>query len=339
MKFAFLIHTHTALAQVARLVAALDRGLEEKTITISHNGSLVERRQLAALKGVDRVVPAVGGRGQFGMIDCLLGEFRRLEREGNSYEWLVVLSGQDYPVRPLSEMEAELSLSSHDGYFYHFNTNEPEVLPPSLFSMPEYVIDTRYRFQHWQLRTDSPAFARAIVSVPRRLLDRTRNYRLHTQLGITFGRRAEKVPFSPEFQLYGGSAWMTIRRSAARSLMRFVDDRPDITAYFRRVLAPEEAFLQSIMANDPALDISTRDLTYCDFSKAFLGHANFLGEADLPRVRQSGCYFARKFDMERSPGLLDEFDREIEAAQMARRAPNVISWPQERTASREESAL
>lgn len=314
MTIAFIIHTHTGLDQIARLIATLHRGLRSKTISISHNGSEDERRQLARLEGVTRVVPAVGGRGQFGMIDCTLGELRRLEREGSSYEWLLVLSGQDYPVRPLATLEAELAASTYDGYFYHFNTNVPETLPPSLFSMPEYVIDTRYRFQHWQLRSDSPAVARAVVSLPRRLLDLTRNYRIHTQLGITFGRRAGRLPFSDTFQLHGGNAWMTIRRTAARSLLRFVDDRPDITAFFRRVLAPEEAFLQTIMANDRSLKLSTRDLTYCDFSNAFLGHAQVLGEADLPKIAESGCYFARKFDMRRNPEVLDLLDRRIDKA-------------------------
>jgi hypothetical protein len=317
MTIAFVIHTHKSLHQIERLVATIHSGLADKIVSISHNGSAAERGRIGAMPGVDHVIPAIGGRGQFGLIDCLLSELRRLDRVGRHYDWVVVLSGQDYPVRPLSELAAELASSPYDGYFYHFDTNVPETLPPSLFSMPEYVIDCRYRFQHWQLRSDSPLLARAIVSLPRRLLDRTRNYRLHTQLGITFGRRSAKLPFSAGFKLYGGSAWMTFRRTAAQSMLRFVDERPDITNYFRRVLAPEEAFLQTIMANDPSLHLSTRDLQYCDFANAHLGHARFLTKADLPRVEENGAFFARKFDLDSNPEIFDILDARVLAKKHA----------------------
>lgn len=314
MSIAFLIHTHKSLEQISRLCGTIDRGLAKKHVSISHNGSAEDRARIAAFRGVDRVIPAIGGRGQFGLIDAFLGELRRLERDASPYEWIVVLSGQDYPIRPLAEMAAELEQSPFDGYLHHFDTTKPRNLPPETIDWPDHEADKRYYFQHTLLKRDSPAVLRAAVTIPRRLLNRSRNFRLDTGFGLTFGRRAPNPPFAPDFRLHGGNAWMTIRRTAARSILRFVDDRPDITNYFRRVLTPDEAFLQTIMANDPTLRLSTRELRYFDCTAAFLGQMKTLGPADLPRAFASNCYFARKFDIDRDPAILDLIDAHLAKA-------------------------
>jgi hypothetical protein len=311
MSIAFLIHTHKSLEQISRLCSTVERGLAKKHVTISHNGSAEDRARLASFRGVDRVIPAIGGRAQFGLIDAFLGELRRLERESSRYEWIVVLSGQDYPIRPLAELAAELDQSTFDGYLHHFDTTKPRNLPPETIDWPDHEVETRYYFQHTLLKRASPPALRAAVTLPRRLLNRSRDFRLHTGFGLTFGRRAPNPPFTPDFRLHGGNAWMTIRRTAAQSILRFVDDRPDITNYFRRVLTPDEAFLQTIMANDPTLRLSARELRYFDCTAAFLGQMKTLGPADLPRAFASNCYFARKFDIDRDPYILDTIDAHL----------------------------
>lgn len=311
MSIAFLIHTHKSLDQISRLCGTIDQGLASKHVAISHNGSVEERARIASFKGVDRVIPAIGGRAQFGLIDAFLGELRRLEREASPYEWIVVLSGQDYPIRSLGEMAAELNQSPFDGYFHHFDTTKPRNLSPDTIDWPDDEVETRYYFQHTLLKRASPPALRAALTIPRRLLKRSRGFRLHTGFGLTFGRRAPSPPFTPDFRLHGGNAWMTIRRTAAQSILRFVDDRPDITNYFRRVLTPDEAFLQTIMANDPTLRLSTRELRYFDCTAAFLGQMKTLGPADLPRAFASGCFFARKFDIDSHPAILDTIDAHL----------------------------
>jgi len=289
---------------------------------------------LAGLAGVDRVVPAIGGRAQFGLIDAFLSELRRLERENRNYEWITVLSGQDYPIRPLAEMAAELQASPYDGYFHHFDTTKPRNISPEKINWPDSEVETRYRFQHTLLKRDTSRALRAAITIPRRLLNRTRNFRAHTGFGLTFARRATDPPFTPDFRLHGGNAWMTIRRTAAQAILRFVDDHPGITNYFRRVLTPDEAFLQTIMANDPSLQLCARELRYYDCTAAVLGQMKTLGPADLPQAFASGCYFARKFDMDRDPTILDLIDDRL-----AQRSAAVSSTPEPVRARSEAAAI
>ncbi|MEZ5819079.1 MAG: beta-1,6-N-acetylglucosaminyltransferase [Hyphomicrobiaceae bacterium] len=326
MSIAFLIHSHKALDQIARLCTAIDNGLTDKFVAISHNGTREERDRIATFQGVNRVVPAVGGRSQFGLIDGLLSELRRLERERHPYEWFVVLSGQDYPIRPLHDMAEELSASEYDGYFHHFDTTQPRSIPAHLINWPDHEVDTRFHFRHTLLKRDTPRWLRAAVSLPRRALNTSNSYRIHTGFGLTFGHRASETPFSPSFRLFGGNAWMTIRRTAADAILRFIDDRPDITNYFRRVVTPDEVFLQTILANQPSLKLSNSELRYYDCTAAFLGQMKTFGADDLPGVLASGCYFARKFDIDRDPGIFDVIDEHV-ARTSSRTASNNAALP------------
>jgi hypothetical protein len=243
---------------------------------------------------------------------------RWLEKQSKGYDWLVVLSGQDYPVRPLVDLEEELAHSEYDGYFYHFeagNESEASALP---MRWSPALVDERYHFEYSVLKANPTFFDRVVWRMPREILARTKNYRLHTSFGIMLGSRPQRLPFTQDFKLYGGSYWLTINRRAVRAVLDFVDDHPEIVKYFRDIVVPEEVFLQTVLANNKDLRLSSRELRFYEFETGGHGHPIVIGMADLDRVMASGCYIARKFDMKRDPELLDEIDRRLLAATAAK---------------------
>src|SRR5262249_19856780 len=145
----------------------------------------------------------------------------------------------------------------------------------------------------------------------RKALSLTRNHRLHTSFGLALGRRVDAAPFSPDFRLYAGSAWSTIRRECAEALLSFVDERPDIVEYFRHVILPSEAFVPTVLLNMKTFRISPHELRYFDFSDGHHGHSKILGPANLPAAFASSCFFGRKFDMSVHPAILDVLDARI----------------------------
>jgi hypothetical protein len=316
MTVAFVVQTFKDLEQVERLARTIASGTNERQIVVSHRGTDLDRKRLENSGVMDRVLPSPGGRGRFGVIDGLISAFRWLEKQPRPYDWVVVLSGQDYPIRPLAELETELEKATHDGYFHHFEAlNEAAAAAPPMF-WPQREVDDRYQFEYAVLKEHSTALERFLLKVPRLLSERTQNYRFHTGYGLMFGKRLKQTPFSREFKLYGGSYWLTINRKAVRSVLSFCDERPDIVNYFRGVIVPEEAFLQTVLANDPALRLSTRELRYMEFDQRY-GHPREFAMADLPRVFASGCFFARKFDMRRNPEVLDAIDASIRSTAVA----------------------
>lgn len=316
MTVAFVVQTFKDLDQVERLARTIASGTTDRMIVVSHRGTDLDRKRLEDSGVTDRVLPSPGGRGRFGVIDGLISAFRWLEKQPRSYDWSVVLSGQDYPIRPLADFEMELEKAADDGYFHHFEAmNEAAAAAPPMF-WPQREVEDRYQFEYAVLKEQSTALERTLLKVPRLMSEHTQNYRLHTGFGLMLGKRLKQTPFSRDFKLYGGSYWLTINRKAVRAVLNFFDERPDIVNYFRGVIVPEEAFLQTVLANDPALRLSTHEHRYVEFDQRY-GHPREFVMADLPRVMASGCFFARKFDMRRNPEVLDAIDASIRSAAAA----------------------
>lgn len=310
MTMAFVLQTYKGLDQVEVLARTLSRGTKDRLVVINHRGTAEDRSRLAAVEGVDHVLPSPGGRARFGVIDGLISTMRWLEKQPKSYDWLLVMSGQDYPLRPLAELEAELEASNIDGYFHHFDaSNEAEAMAAPMWWSPG-LVEERYHFQYALLKENVNQFDRALLKMPRHFLEwSSSRYRLHTSFALMLGRRPADTPFTPDFRLYGGNYWMTISRKAVRAILEFVDQRPDIVNYFRGVIAPEEAFLPTVLCNNSDLKLSRRELRYADFSNSRHGSLRELGMNDIGPLLASGYYVARKFDFAREPAVLEALDR------------------------------
>lgn len=313
MRLAFVLQTHRSPHEIAHLVRALDEGLANKTIVISHNGSVDDCASLGTLKGVNRVLPAPGGRAQFSLLDGLFSAFRWLETQSGGYDWVIVLSGQDYPIRPLADLENRLRKAPYDGLFHHFDASRPPDIPAESIRWSLEEVETRYFFRATRLKRQLSVLDRALWKLPRHLLDLTGNYRLHTGFGLNFCRRVKSPPFGPGFRLYGSSNWLTIRRRCVQTILRFVDERPDITEHFRHTMAPDEAFPVTILANDPTIRLSTEELRYYDFSQTHNNSPATITPETVDKVLASGKYFARKFDMDAYPDVIARVDAHIAA--------------------------
>ncbi|AMJ62545.1 beta-1,6-N-acetylglucosaminyltransferase [Bosea sp. PAMC 26642] len=311
MRIAYVLQTFRALDQIRKLVSALKRDRTDNVIVVSHNGPPDELAALRAMVGVDHVIPSPGGRARFTVIDGLISTMRWLENSEAGFDWLVVLSGQDYPIRPLPELATRLGETEYDAHFYHFDALDPVQARSGPMSWPPREVKNRYLFRYALLKPFTSPTERMIYKIPRHLLELTDNYRLESGYGLCWGRKPDKTPFGPDFSLIGGSYWMTINRRCVKALLDFVDERPDITAYFRDLIAPEEAFIQSVLVNDKRLNISPTELRYFDFMNSEHGRPKTFGGDDIEMLRESGCYFARKFDETENPGILELVDSKL----------------------------
>ena len=311
MRIAFVLQTYRALDQVGRLVDTLNRGCPDCLIVITHSGPADGLAKLAREHRISRILPAIPGRGRFGLVDSYLGALRWLRRQDLPYDWMVLLSGQDYPIRPLAEFSDAMQRSAMDGYFYHFKPLTERMARGGPFDWSREECVDRYFFRYASLKDELSLAERALLRLPRKALALSRNYRLHTTYGLSFGRRVEALPFSPDFELHGGSYWHTIRRECGEALLDFVDENPTIVDYFRHVILPDETFIQTVLLNTKRFRISPHELRYYDFSNSHHGHPKVLGLDDLERAFASQCYFGRKFDMASHPEVLDALDARV----------------------------
>jgi Core-2/I-Branching enzyme len=120
-----------------------------------------------------------------------------------------------------------------------------------------------------------------------------------------------------ELSLRAASQWKIYARHHVSALLEIAATRPDLMAFWRTTLVPEESFAASVLAS-PAL-LGADRLEPCESGAWFLewraqgdGHPQWLDDADLKKLR-SGKLFARKFSSRQSR-LLDEIDGDLRGA-------------------------
>ncbi|MBA3327019.1 MAG: hypothetical protein H0T43_01790, partial [Solirubrobacterales bacterium] len=157
---AYLIMSYTLPDQVLRLVRALRAGSPGGHVVIHHDACRcsLDRRGLQEA-GAHSLEPAVPVRwGDFSQLAAVLRGFAWL-LENTDFEWLVLLSGQDYPLRPVPDIERDLRDAPYDAFIETRLVPAPPVFRRTLDEFP-----TRYFYRYAAL-PDRPAAARLAALV------------------------------------------------------------------------------------------------------------------------------------------------------------------------------
>jgi hypothetical protein len=177
---------------------------------------------------------------------------------------------------------------------------------------PARRVRSRYYFHHRRLMPLTARQKRLLR--PLQAVNRIQPLvRVHVSYGLAVGHRV-RTPFGPDLRLHGGSAFATLSWPVVAYLREYFDRRPDVVAYFRRCLSPVEAVFQTIVCSSGQFNLVDDCKRYFDFRGSEFNHPKSLTADDLPLALASGAHFARKFDYERNPELLDVLDTHIAEA-------------------------
>lgn len=295
----YLIISHTLPDQLLRLCSVLRCGSPGARIVVHHDErrSQVDLAGLATL-GVERIAPA--SPVEWGDFTHLALHVRCLRwlLERHDFDWVVLLSGQDYPIRPVSQIERSLAQASTP--FDALIEATPCPRPRWRGRWDEFAL--RYHYRWHPLPASAPrlvAWARPYVRVRR------------MPVRPLVGWPALRSPFENGFVCHTGADWFTLSRTAVEVIDRSLRDRPELLRYYRRTLFPTESCFQTILANDASLRLSPHHRRYLVFDPRNTIHPQVLGCSDLDAMLASGADFARKFDAAADPLVLDELDRRV----------------------------
>lgn len=303
MTVAYLIQSHHRVDLLYRLVRTLRAGSPDAVIHVSHDRRCepVDPAELTSA-GVTAWSLDLGGYGDWTHVQRHLDAVRHLRDHEQPVDWVVSLTGQDYPLRPVRAIEADLAASTGDGYLECFDVLGPDC------PWPRHRTESRYLFEHRHLLALTPGLARALRPVM--LVNRVQPWvRVHTAYGLTVGLRSAAAQ-AAGLTRYGGSAFMTLRWRAALELLRLGSD-PELVRLFRRALSPEESFAQTVLRNHTDLDLVDDPRRFWDFTVTRANHPRTLGLGDVERALASGADFGRKFD---DHAVLDRLDAALAQA-------------------------
>ncbi|MBA2559470.1 MAG: hypothetical protein H0V07_06205 [Propionibacteriales bacterium] len=244
---------------------------------------------------IDRRVVCWGG---FSMVVATI-ELMRSALRDPLIDHVVLLSGSCYPIRPVGDLCEHLCSTGESELVY---------LPITSVETPHLAESIEHHYFHdWDARWGGRHARRAARQLCRILLARRQ--------GLPGG-------LVPHF----GSQWCSLSRRCAAEVVDVFDGNPELVTFYRRVLAPDEHFVQTVIANSAhardrylgayrgSESFGSAALHYIQPTLAHSGPRQgpkpqwFDSPADLPALRDSGKFFVRKV---RDPRIADAIDVEL----------------------------
>jgi hypothetical protein len=304
MRVCYLIQSHREPSQIARLAATLRRGSPESLVVVAHDESAcrLAPEVLGSDPGIRYLgIPGPLRRGYLSLLEPYLQGVRWLRGQGETYDWLVYISGQDYPVRPLAESEAALAASQCDGFL---------TWRPALADGPSGRKRQGHRRYFYRYRDIGRPW-RSLLGLARRFNGLQSRVHVHLAYGPRFGRRALHTPFENGRVCYVGSQWTTLSRRCAEFVVEEASRDPALLAYYADTICPDESVVQTLLLNAGRFRLVNDNLRWAATEDRRDGMARVLGVADLPMLYAGGYHFARKFDLAHDPRALDLLDSQL----------------------------
>lgn len=313
---AYVVLTHKDWPQVQRLVRAILASSPKSFVLIAHDS---RRTRFPTDVDDPRVEVFEHGLatdwGSWDLVEATLRSFERVRRRADP-ALVVLISGQDYPIRRLVEWEAEvLAAGSWVGaaqalhYTPHWGRRRGEGQ------------DLLTRYTHGWFQTP---LARRGVRIEGRIGKQLRRLRgavaLRTEplvsvrvvtrgRGVFWGIR-RRTPFSAERPCHYGSQWVALGRSELDHLLdEELAPGSRLRRFYRRTVIPDESAMVTPLSwhGEPAgLPPVTRVVW-----DAALDQPTVCTLDDLEALERSGSAFCRKVDPVISAALMDELDQRI----------------------------
>lgn len=290
----FVLLTHTKPQQIYRLIDTLNRMFNYPPIVCHHDFSKCELSVDTLSKNVLIVRPHIQTKwADFSVEEATIKAIKLLYERPDSPNWFVYLSGADYPIKTARQILDELTSSPYDAYVEHeritYEVCQQDLEPDMKWLKNSYQ---RYCTKSFSFHYSSKYFAQLNIEI-----------RLeHPLLTKAF------LPFSKKLSCFSGSQWFCANRKATEYLIDFHGQRNTVTLHYSKLKYPEEAYLQTILANAPHLKLKNDCKRYVDWSMG-PPHPKVLLMKDLPNLLESSAHFARKFDIDIDSNILDELDR------------------------------
>ncbi|WP_461451420.1 beta-1,6-N-acetylglucosaminyltransferase [Mucilaginibacter sp.] len=276
MRIAYLILAHKEPELLKRLVSKLSNADADIYIQLDNKSNINEFRQIGNVENtyfINKRIDTVWGN--YSIIESTLIGFKQILKASRDYTHINLLSGQDYPLKPIKEIQDFLFDNQDKTFMRLLSIDDNEWLQGNeriaKYSFGDFRLPGKYSLQR---------IANAIL--PNR-----------------------KLPL--KLKAYGGSQWLTITPECALYAINYLKNNTKLKRFFRATWAIDEILFQTILMNSPLkhklVNDNLRFIEQHGNSRPTIFTVN-----DADRLITSGKFFARKFDMKVDSKILDRLD-------------------------------
>jgi hypothetical protein len=276
VRLAYIILCHKEPLQVIKLVRRLD-GIA----FVIHVDKRAGEDIFEPLKRFARTMPNVFlsprsrcGWGGYGIVQATLDCMETVVQSGIEFDYLFLLSGQDYPIKNKSLINQFVSTNMGREFIETF-----PLCKPNRWSNHSGRFNAVNRVRYWTFHLGRRAFSLKIK---------------------------RQFPFG--WEPYGGSQWWCLSSACINYVLRFIRENPTFCRYFKNVNIPDESMFHTLIANSRFGAETHGDVVYVDWKNPNPNYPRTLDESDFDSLKASAKLFGRKFDSNTSRGLINKID-------------------------------
>lgn len=211
----------------------------------------------------------------YSIVQATLNSFKEILTSGRQYDYINILSGQDYPLKPTQEIHT------------FFANNPGKAFMEALVIADEWQEAiprlTRYHFADYNLPGKDTVERLFNYVMPQRKMP------------------GNLIPV-------GRSSWLTLTPACVQYIVGYLDENPALVRFLKFTWGVDELVFQTILYNSSfKKDIVYDNLRYIDWSE-HRPNPKVLTMADADVLKTSPKLFARKFDPAKDNKILDYLD-------------------------------
>lgn len=314
MKVLYLIQSFKAPEQIYRLVQIIKKTSLGSHIVVSHDFTACDL-DITPLQvpGVEVLaLSGKGGRGDFSMLQGYLDALDWLFSHNTDFDWVINLSGQDYPTQPLPQIEKFLAATKYDGFLEYFDAFSDSKHN----SWGSREARNRYLYNYWRSGVYIPpgSLQSKILNRLGLVIENAQSFIRTSWIYdcLMLGSIATSTPFNKNFLCYGGSYYHALSRKCVQFLYEYSRGNPDFVNYYRKTICPNESFIQTVLVNSGLFNLCNDCKRYLDFSSPEdSSRPRTLTSKDYSALIKDDIHFARKFDSAQDKLILDMLDARI----------------------------
>jgi hypothetical protein len=271
MNLGFIILAHNEPAAIRRLTDFLTSEGDRVVIHFDSGASASDQlavHELAAQKPHQiRVISKVHCVwGEWSLVEAVLLALREFQEMPNPPDYVHLMSGADFPTRPLSQLKEFLQANPNLDFIECCNIAKQSWVKGGLEK------ERFHFFFPYNFRTKRKAFDR--------LVDWQRKLKI---------RRRLPLGLKPHM----GSQWWTMRWPTCEKILNFTISNPKIPKFFKTTWIPDESYFQTLIAKlVPRSEIANLQLMFHHLTPT--GRPYVFYNDHLPLLRRIPHFFIRK---------------------------------------------